>query len=40
MLCFSIKNIGYDLEAGLSGDKAASPVFDNAMLKRIVPQMR
>lgn len=31
---------GYDFEGNLTGDKAASVVFDNAKLKRIVPDMR
>ena len=30
---------GYDFEGGLKGDKAASVVFDNSKLKRIVPDM-
>lgn len=31
---------GYDFEGGLLGDKAVSVVFDNAKLKRAVPDMR
>ena len=31
---------GYDFEGGLIGDKAVSVVFDNAKLKRAVPDMR
>ena len=31
---------GYDFEGGLLGDKAVSVVFDNAKLKRVVPDMR
>ena len=34
------KKAGYDFEAGLLGDKAASLVFDNSKLKRAVPEMR
>ena len=30
---------GYDFRGELLGDKAVSVVFDNAKLKRIVPQM-
>lgn len=31
---------GYDFEGSLTGDKSVSVVFDNAKLKRIVPDMR
>ena len=31
---------GYDFEGGLTGDKAVSVIFDNAKLKRAVPDMR
>lgn len=31
---------GYDFEGSLTGDKAASVVFDNSKLKRAVPDMR
>lgn len=31
---------GYDFEGNLLGDKAVSVVFDNAKLKRLVPEMR
>ena len=31
---------GYDFEGALLGDKAVSVIFDNAKLKRAVPQMR
>ena len=33
------KKYGYDFEGNLLGDKSASVVFDNAKLKRAVPQM-
>ena len=33
------KKYGYDFEGNLLGDKAVSVVFDNAKLKRLVPQM-
>ncbi len=34
------KKYGYDFAGGLLGDKAVSVVFDNAKLKRAVPEMR
>ena len=34
------KKYGYDFAGSLLGDKAASVVFDNAKLKRAVPEMR
>ncbi len=34
------KPCGYDFAGGLIGDKSVSVVFDNAKLKRIVPQMK
>lgn len=34
------KPYGYDFEGGLLGDKASTVVFDNAKLKRAVPDMR
>ena len=34
------KGMGYDFEGALVGDKAVSVVFDNAKLKRTVPDMR
>ncbi len=34
------KKYGYDFAGGLLGDKAVSVVFDNAKLKRTVPEMR
>ena len=34
------KKHGYDFEGSLIGDKAASVVFDNSKLKRVVPDMR
>ena len=34
------EKLGYDFEGGLLGDKAVSVVFDNAKLKRAVPDMR
>lgn len=34
------KRCGYDFEGALLGDKAVSVVFDNAKLKRAVPDMR
>ena len=33
------KKYGYDFEGNLLGDKAVSVVFDNAKLKRLVPQL-
>ena len=33
------KPYGYDFEGGLVGDKAVSVVFDNAKIKRVVPDM-
>lgn len=33
------KKYGYDFEGSLLGDKSVSVVFDNAKLKRVVPQM-
>ena len=33
------KKYGYDFEGNLLGDKSVSVVFDNAKLKRLVPQM-
>ena len=34
------KKCGYDFEGNLTGDKAASVVFDNTKLKRAVPDMK
>ncbi len=34
------KPYGYDFEGGLIGDKAQSVIFDNAKLKRLVPEMK